>query len=68
MIVWHAVLGLISQNGADHKSKRRQRDEVRATTIINVLLFYRNQKWTWMARDLEAILVTLPNTQTDFLN
>ena len=68
MIVWHAALGLIRQNGADHISKRRQRDEVRATTIINMLLFYRNQRWTWMARDLEAMLVTLPNTQTDFLN
>ena len=44
MIAWHAALGLIRQNGADHKSKRWQRDEVRATTIINMLLFYRNQK------------------------
>jgi len=68
-IVWDVILGLARRSGVSHQAARQEKDEVRVTAMINFLLYLRNQKWSWMARDITLSLgERLPNTQTDLLN
>ena len=67
-ILWKVFFALARRNGVSHQKARQKKDEVRVTAIINMLLYFRNQKWSWMARDLSLSLDSLPSTQTDLLN
>jgi len=67
-VLWDVLLGLVQRDGVQHKDARMRKDEVRVTTILNMLLFMRHQKWSWMARDLSLSLDMLPSTHGDLLN